>query len=169
MSILPFLGCSHPIDRSVMKSFLIAIAATMLLLASFVSLVGCSGKTSDRDLVFIDAGQTRTLLAGKNKLIGGVKQGVAVDPRKQSEYMGGHIPGAINLPLEIARESHEALEGYDAVIVYGEDYNSVLANSMAKILAELGYDVSILRGGVAAWKEAGYELEEGLPGLNAAP
>jgi len=77
---------------------------------------------------------------------------LVVDVRRPEEYVEEHIPGALNLP----RDKLEAqIEGYleqpdKPVVVYcGARGRSTLA---AWTLSEMGVDVRVLKGGLAAWK-----------------
>ncbi|MCA9296758.1 MAG: hypothetical protein KC983_09570, partial [Phycisphaerales bacterium] len=71
-----------------------------------------------------------------------------------------HIPGAINLPFQNVSEDHSKLNAYANLVVYGDVYNDVKAQAMAKRLIELGHaNVYTLRGGLKAWKDAGFEVE----------
>lgn len=86
---------------------------------------------------------------------------VPVDVRPARSYLGGHIPGAVNIPFarrgmaESLRE--EVPEGYPLVLVAD---NGVVAASAAAQLAAAGYRVlGHLGGGMAAWTEAGWETE----------
>jgi phage shock protein E len=133
------------------------------VLVSIVSLGGCSTKTSDRDLVFlnphdaIDAIRTQRRVMG----LGGERSGVWLDPRTDEEYKQGHIPGAIHMPMQQVRQDHGILRDYSVIVVYGNDYNSPRATAVSKTLMELGYrDVRTLRGGLKAWQEAGFSLQQ---------
>ena len=101
-------------------------------------------------------------MAGKSRLFGlaGKDKAVWVDPRTSDEFKAGHIPGAISLPGERVSLDHKKLDPYDAIIVYGNDYNDAKAIGFSKSLVEKGHSkVYTLLGGLRAWKEAGNELE----------
>jgi 3-mercaptopyruvate sulfurtransferase SseA len=119
-------------------------------------------KISDRDLVLIDSAEALDLVEGRKKLLGlaGASTGAWVDPRGEGAYREGHIPGAINLPFQHVTDERRRVEGYDVLIVYGDDYRDPIADAMSKRLMELGFkDVRTLRGGLRAWTDAGFELE----------
>jgi rhodanese-related sulfurtransferase len=126
---------------------------------------GCqSEKTSDRDLSYVNPTEGMTLAQGKKKLLGlgGEASGAWIDPRGEREYIAGHIPGAIHVPFGKLETLYATLEGYDVVIVYGEDYNSAIAQAMSKALIQRGHtDVRTLKGGLRAWRDAGCEVEQG--------
>lgn len=89
---------------------------------------------------------------------------VVLDVRRPAEYDGGHVPGAINLPLD-RLESELAAADLDphaatAVICQG-GYRS----STASALLERHGFTSLLdvRGGTKAWIDRGHPVEQGAP------
>jgi phage shock protein E len=80
-----------------------------------------------------------------------------VDVRTDSEFMDGHIPGAINIPLdELDARSDEVPEDQPVVVVCAHGMRSV---SGSEILTRSGHtQVYNLQGGTAAW-EARLPLE----------
>ena len=147
------------------------VRATTLLIMTLVSLCGCDRKTSDRDLVFVDPFQAVEAL---NKPASGFSkrvQGVFVDGRSPAEFAAGHIAGAINLPFpSMTSEASLVLAPYNAFVVYGTDYQDIIAVAASKRLMELGFDnVSTLSGGLKAWQTAGNPVETGVPAPAAAP
>lgn len=132
--------------------------AIVALLAVFLS--GCTTRTSDRDLVFLNPAEALEAVQGERRMLRGSTTGVWLDPRTDREYREGHIPGAIHMPMQRVREDHASLREYDVIIVYGNDFNSPRATAVSKTLLELGHrDVRTLRGGLKAWKEAGHSLQ----------
>lgn len=138
------------------------MAMIPMLLLALVVLCGCSApKTSDRDLSYVDVGEARGLIDSTGS--GWLRRSTRaawVDPRSEREFNEGHIPGAVHLPLDRARDDHRSLRDYTTLIVYGNDFNSPRANAMSKLLIELGHgDVRTLRGGLRAWNAAGYTVD----------
>ncbi|BAZ02536.1 rhodanese domain protein [Tolypothrix tenuis PCC 7101] len=76
----------------------------------------------------------------------------------------GHILLSVSLPLSHLELSIASLVSRrNTRIVLYDGGDNVLAERAAKKLAELGYsNISILSGGTAAWREAGYELFTGV-------
>ena len=148
------------------KSLLIAVAGISGVLFSICG-GGCQQKISDRDLVYVSPSEGIKIVKGDaDKLLGliGSKSGVWVDPRPREDYLDGHIPGAISLPLKTVATYHTQLEDYDIIVVYGNVYRDPVAYSMSKRLLQLDYDdVRTLEGGLRAWKDAGHALEVGEP------
>lgn len=92
-----------------------------------------------------------------------------VDIRSPREYAEGHVPGAINLPLqELPRRVEEVDWDADEVVCVchiGE--SSVQAARLLASYEELdGDDVASMAGGYRAWDG---ELEQGRPDDSASP
>ncbi|HML24287.1 MAG TPA: rhodanese-like domain-containing protein [Aggregatilinea sp.] len=79
-----------------------------------------------------------------------------VDVREVDEYDGGHIEGAINVPIRTLAQNLDLLPDLDAkiVVVCGSAFRSSIGMTSLQIL---GYtDVRSMSGGMGAWTEAGY-------------
>lgn len=75
-----------------------------------------------------------------------------LDVRTAGEYERGHLPGALNFPLDELRGSLERVPGDRHLVVYcGVGYRSYHA---CKILRHHGYEVSNLSGGFTSWSQA---------------
>lgn len=89
------------------------------------------------------------------------------DARPAFVYAFGHLPGAINWPrhsfdAEKARHEPEILAAKQAkrpVFIYCTDATCPDARAVAERIAALGYDLSVMAGGYASWKEAGLPVE----------
>ena len=150
--------------RSLVGRIVFALVLATLLTSP---LIGCSKRTSDRNLVFVEPADAEQLLRGKRGVLGlgGESRGVWLDPRSRIDYLDGHIPGAMHIPFENLRSDHSGLDDYDVIIVYGDDYNSPVALAASKTLMELGFeDVRTLRGGLRVWRAAGNTIEKGEDG-----
>jgi rhodanese-related sulfurtransferase len=98
---------------------------------------------------WVDVAGLRAQLAGEAPLV--------LDVRGPDEFVGplGHIEGALNIPLPDlpAHQAELAGVGRPVVCVCLTDKRSAAA---AAQLAAAGVgDVSVLRGGMKAWREAG--------------
>ncbi len=101
---------------------------------------------------------TATALAGR------LDRGEAVqllDVRSRAEFRGGHIAGAINVPIPEVQRRLGAL-GLDArrpvVAICLSAHRSIPA---VRLLQQAGFDAAQLAGGMLAWRAAG--LPESRP------
>lgn len=82
-----------------------------------------------------------------------------IDVRDREAFNERHVMGAISIPhIELIERAQESLEFDRDLYVYAEtDEESAEA---AERLRQAGFQkVSLLRGGVAAWKAAGFPVE----------
>ncbi|MGK9461721.1 MULTISPECIES: rhodanese-like domain-containing protein [unclassified Streptomyces] len=82
-----------------------------------------------------------------------------VDVRTPGEYAGGHLPGALNVPLDQIQRAlpdlrHAADRG-DVLVVCASGARS---ENACRILAEHGVAAATLTGGTGAWAADGHEL-----------
>ncbi len=83
-----------------------------------------------------------------------------LDVRLAPEFSGGHIPGAISIPGgQAAQRTDEVIAVRTGKVVTYCDKNArgVMA---AYWLRQMGLDVSVLRGGLTAWLDAGRAVEK---------
>lgn len=82
-----------------------------------------------------------------------------LDVRRTGEYQGGHVPSAINVPLaELPGRLKEVPTGSQIAVICASGYRSSIAKS---VLERAGFKPLLnVLGGTAAWKNAGYELEQ---------
>ncbi|WP_326719088.1 MULTISPECIES: rhodanese-like domain-containing protein [unclassified Streptomyces] len=82
-----------------------------------------------------------------------------IDVRTPAEYASGHLPGAVNIPLDRLRralpEIRHAAERGDVLVVCASGARSVNA---CKQLAEQGIPTATLAGGTGAWAADGHDL-----------
>jgi rhodanese-related sulfurtransferase len=86
---------------------------------------------------------------------GGVS-GVLLDVRSPGEYAGGHLPGAVNVPLDEVEAAAGRYAGQDLVTVCHSGARSLAA---ARLLSAAGARVQSLAGGTEAWRQAGHPVE----------
>ncbi len=95
---------------------------------------------------------------------------LVVDVRTGMEFAGSHVAGSINLPLHSLTARSPELSGHDEVwLICRTGSRSATA---ARALAVAGIKVMDVRGGLMAWRQAGYPVEAGrsiqrllLPGV----
>jgi len=82
-----------------------------------------------------------------------------LDVRPELEFRAGHIPGAMNIPVnELARRLDELPRDRE-VIVYCRGPYCVLTLDALEALSEAGFTVRRLADGVADWARAGQPVE----------
>ncbi|MBT2376099.1 transporter [Streptomyces sp. CB00316] len=91
-----------------------------------------------------------------------------IDVRTPGEYAGGHLPGALNVPLDQIQRAlpdirHVAERG-DVLVVCASGTRS---ENACRILAENGVTAATLSGGTGAWAADGHELRR-PPGASRA-
>ena len=86
-----------------------------------------------------------------------------IDVREEYEFAGGHVPGAVNLPMSTLGERLHELpdEPFDVICKVGGRSGRVV-----EALAARGYDATNVEGGMEAWSAAGYAYStpDGSPG-----
>lgn len=86
-----------------------------------------------------------------------------IDVGLSATFSDGHIPSALNIPLDTLRDQAIAqrpdFAKKDYIIVYGEGHDADLSDQASIILEGLGFDrVGNFDGGRSAWYNAGYQL-----------
>ncbi|MFC8176598.1 rhodanese-like domain-containing protein [Streptomyces sp. NPDC057235] len=82
-----------------------------------------------------------------------------IDVRTPGEYAGGHLPGALNIPLDQIRRAlpdiRHATDRGDVLVVCASGARS---QNACTVLAENGITAATLSGGTGAWAADGHEL-----------
>ncbi|MDO0938830.1 rhodanese-like domain-containing protein [Streptomyces sp. DG2A-72] len=83
-----------------------------------------------------------------------------IDVRTPGEYAAGHLPGALNIPLDRIRPTlpdlRHAAERFDLLLVCASGARSENARA---VLAEQGISAASLAGGTEAWAAAGHDVD----------
>lgn len=83
---------------------------------------------------------------------------VFVDVRTPQEYAAGHIPGAINVPVQELAQRLQEIPHNKRVYVYCEA--GVRASKAARMLVQAGYDnIENVPESMQGWRAAGYPVE----------
>lgn len=91
---------------------------------------------------------------------------VVIDARKPAAFANEHIPLAINLPhREMNAESTSQLDKSKLYVTYCDGIGCNASTKGALKMAQLGFRVKELIGGIDWWKRDGYETA----GINAQP
>jgi rhodanese-related sulfurtransferase len=85
---------------------------------------------------------------------------IILDLRSAQEFMAGHLPGALSIPLE--RLTPSAFANDKKVVVYDRLPERSLIG--ARMLMNAGVSAKVLLGGVAVWSQSGYPLIVGISG-----
>ncbi|GAA5018474.1 rhodanese-like domain-containing protein [Streptomyces siamensis] len=101
----------------------------------------------------LDADQARTRLSELTVL----------DVRTPGEYASGHLPGALNVPLDQLHRALPALQEITSglLVVCASGARS---DSARRTLAEHGVTAATLTGGTSAWTARGHELDRPATG-----
>jgi len=84
---------------------------------------------------------------------------VVVDVREPDEYVAGHVPGAVLMPLAMVPLRHAELpQGQPVYLVCQTGGRSFTA---ATWLAQQGYDVRNVSGGTSDWMSSGFPVTKG--------
>jgi rhodanese-related sulfurtransferase len=79
-----------------------------------------------------------------------------VDVRSASEFASGHVPGAVNIPLEQLELRTEDLGNGGPVVLVCQA--GTRARIAAELLADSRTDLTVLEGGTDGWRKAGLPL-----------
>lgn len=79
-----------------------------------------------------------------------------MDVRSAGEYASGHIPGAVNIPMEEIEARLDDLGANEKVILVCQ--SGKRAGMACALIEEARTGVSTLEGGMAAWVQAGLPL-----------
>lgn len=99
----------------------------------------------------------------QGQLMEGLTNGNAppvIDVRTPDEYRAGHVPGAVNIPLQEFQQRFGELSTYrdKEVVLYCE--SGMRASHGARWLESNGFeDLRFLDGHMSAWREAGLPTE----------
>lgn len=120
-----------------------------LLISLLLLLAGCGGNAADSSYQQITQEEAKEMMDTQEVII--------LDVQEQDEYDGGHIPGAVLLPVGTIDETTAAEvipEKDSTVLVYCRSGNR--SKTASSTLAELGYTNLYEFGGINTWP---YETE----------
>jgi DNA-binding transcriptional ArsR family regulator len=86
---------------------------------------------------------------------------IALDVRPAPEYAGGHLPGAIHIPVEELAERLAELPEDREIIAYCRGQYCVLAHDAVRLLRRRGYVASRAADGALEWRIAGLLERDG--------
>ncbi len=94
------------------------------------------------------------------ELAAGRRSGPLVDVREPDEYVAGHVPGAVLIPIGQLANRMRELDKTSPVFVICASGNR--SSAMTDLLREAGFDAVSVAGGTSAWARSGRRLEGGL-------
>ncbi len=83
-----------------------------------------------------------------------------LDVRPPEEYQSGHLPGAINVPLNELESHFKNLDPEQEIVAYCRGPHCILAFDAVASLREKGLKARRLDGGFPEWKLAGLPVED---------
>lgn len=96
-----------------------------------------------------------------DELLARAREGLVtvLDVRPPEEYVAGHLPGAINIPLADLEDNLRDLPEGRQVVAYCRGEFCVLAFEAVARLRERGIEARRLQNGFPEWKQAGLPVE----------
>lgn len=97
----------------------------------------------------------------RHELLERVREGLVtvLDVRPPEEYAAGHVPGAVNVPLNELEQYLKALSPEQEIVAYCRGPHCVLAFDAVAQLREKGLRARRLEDGYPEWKTAGFPVE----------
>lgn len=91
---------------------------------------------------------------GRDELMARVREGGAmvIDVRPETEYQAGHIPGAVNIPVDELPGRLDSLPRDQEIVAYCRGPYCLLAFEAVARLREAGYQARRLEDGFPEWK-----------------
>lgn len=83
-----------------------------------------------------------------------------IDVRPPEEFAAGHVPGAVNVPLNELEQYLDSIDPSQEVIAYCRGPHCVLAFDAVARLREKGLTARRLEDGFPEWKKAGLPVEK---------
>jgi rhodanese-related sulfurtransferase len=99
----------------------------------------------------------------RDSLMQRVREGVVIvlDVRPAEEFMAGHIPGAVSIPLGELEQKLSELPKDQEIVAYCRGPYCVLAVRAVEILREKGFRAFRMEDGVQDWRARGFSVAVG--------
>ena len=82
-----------------------------------------------------------------------------LDVRETDEYVGGHVPGAVSVPMgQLPRRARDLDRSAPVLVICASGNRSA---AMTDYLTAAGFDAASVAGGTSAWVRAGHPVERG--------
>jgi len=136
------------------------------------TLMGCISHIAERHLAEVnrivrehfDVRDSLTPV-GRDELLARVKEGgtMVIDVRPEAEFQAGHIPGAINIPVDELPQHLESLPREQEIVAYCRGPYCMLAFEAVAKLREAGYQARRLEDGFPEWKAENRPVNTEVP------
>lgn len=84
-----------------------------------------------------------------------------IDVRPRDEYLAGHIPGAVSMPLEDLKKHVTQLPTSRDIVAYCRGPYCVMALDAVALLRRKGFRAHRMEHGVSEWRANGWRLDAG--------
>ena len=88
-------------------------------------------------------------------------EAVVLDIRPEEEYLAGHLPGAVSMPLGALRKRLSELSKKREIVAYCRGPYCIFAIDAVKILRARGFKAWRMADGMAEWRAQGLPVEAG--------
>lgn len=98
----------------------------------------------------------------RDELLSRARDGLVtvIDVRPPEEYAAGHVPGAVNIPLDKLKSRLKDLKTNQEIVAYCRGPHCVLAFDAVEQLRKRGIKARRLEDGYPEWKLAGLPIEQ---------
>jgi rhodanese-related sulfurtransferase/DNA-binding transcriptional ArsR family regulator len=86
-----------------------------------------------------------------------------IDVRPREEYVAGHLPGAISMPVNELTARSTELPRRQTIVAYCRGPYCVMAIDAVEQLRRLGFKAHRMEQGVPEWRARGWRVESGEP------
>ncbi len=134
------------------------------------TLMGCISGIAEKHLAEVERivrehFDTRDSLTpvGRDELLDRVRGGetMVIDVRPANEYQAGHIPGAVNIPVDELPQHLATLPHGQEIVAYCRGPYCMLAYEAVAKLREAGYQARRLADGFPEWKAESRPVDRG--------
>lgn len=94
-----------------------------------------------------------------NQAMAGGAVGLLVDVRTPAEFASGHVPGAVNIPLDVVGQRVDELKSRSGGTVHLVCRSGGRSSRAADLLARSGLNTVNVEGGTLAWTASGLPTE----------
>jgi ArsR family transcriptional regulator len=134
--------------------------------AEVVSLLNALGRLGERNLAEIQCvmrdffSQRDSLEAvTREDLLARLKSVTILDVRPEAEFRLGHVPGALNIPIQELKRQIGKLPKAREIVAYCRGPYCIMSFEAVALLRAKGYRIKRLEDGFPEWKAAGLSVE----------